>query len=233
MARKVRREPKKKLSVAAWFGIGCGAVFALGIVVVAIFWILVKAGPALPPEATARATPPSAAPAPGAAGEQPSQPSAPGEAASASPAAPSPPPLRQQLQYVEQAARSDQPRPIRVTIREDELNSLIAQEASQDVQNMRVYFGDGTIAGTGNVTWKGQTVALTVRARPIVSGGQLDVQVLEVRVGRIGAPAAVHEEVRKQMSRNLQKLVSQRNAQIQSVTVRPDVMTVSGQVGGR
>ena len=232
MARKVQREPERKLSLAAWFGIGCGASLALGLIVLGVIFGLAKASPPLPPEATAgrtaTGTTTSADPA------APGQPAVPGTARPTAPtAAPQAPPLRQQIQQVERVARSGQPTPMTITIRQDELNALIAQESPPDVQNMRIYFGDGTMAGTGNVTWRGQTVGLTVRARPIVSGGELDVQVLEVRVGRLAAPSAIHDEVRNELSRALRRLSSQNKAQIHSVTVRPDAMIVSGQVGGR
>lgn len=229
MARKVRREPKRKLSTAAWFGIGCGAALVLGLMVLGTIWVLVKSGPPLPPEATAQRSAPATPTSPDAA--PPDRPNA--APAPSAPAQPSAPPLRQQIEHVERAARSERPVPTRVVIRQDELNSLLQQESPGDVSNMRVYLGDGTMAAIGDVQWRGQTVSLTVRARPFVSGGELDVQVLEVRVGRLAAPAAVHDEVHRQLQRGVRQLSSRNKVQIQSVTVHPGTMILSGQVGGR
>ena len=215
MARKVRKEPERKLSTVAWFGIGCGAALLLGLIALGVLWALATSGAPLPPEATARSTAPP--PAQG----------------SPTPAPAQAPPLRQQIDWVEKTASSPDPVPARVTIRQDELNDLIRQENPEGVQNLRVYFGDGTIAGTGDVPWRGQNLSLTVRARPIVTGGELDVQVLEVRVGKLAAPAAIHQEVHRELQRSLRRLSSQQKVRVQSVDVRPDAIIVSGQVGGR
>ncbi len=230
MARKVPRKPERKLSTAAWFGIGCGGALLIGLIVLVILYALAMSGPALPPEATAsRATPEETA-----IPDAPSPPAAPDEERPRERAPASPPPLRQQIDWVEQTARqSDRPVPTTVTVRQEELNSLIQQEGSGDIRNMRVYFGEGTMAATGDVQYRGRNVSLTVRARPFVSGGELDVDVLEVRVGRLAAPSPVKEEVRGQLQRGVRDLASRDNVRIQSVTVNPGVMILSGQVGGR
>jgi len=206
MARQVRRKPQRKLSTAAWFGIGCGSAFALGIIIVLIVLGMAKATPPPPPEAAV--------------------------SSSASPAT-SAPPLEQQISSVEQALRSQGTAQVSLSIRQEELNALIAQNPPPEVRDLHVYFGSGTIAATGETTWRGQNIPLTVRATPAVSAGELQVQVLEVRVGRLGAPAAVHEQVQRELQRGVRELMGGNRIRVQSVSVSPGVMTVQGWVGRR
>lgn len=215
MARKVRKKPQKKLSAAAWFGIGCGGVIVLGLIIAGVMYFMLTGEPAPPPEATATAG---------------SSESAGGTRRSS---ARSGPPLEQQVEYVEQARRSEEPVAVTMTIRESELNEMIRREATGDVRDLTVYLGDGTIAATGKTDYRGRTVHLTIRARPVVSGGELAVQVEEVMVGRLQAPSAIHDELQAELDRGLQRAVREGNVQVNDVQVSPDVMTISGRVGGR
>ncbi|MFW6437681.1 MAG: hypothetical protein ACOCZ7_01600 [Armatimonadota bacterium] len=203
------RKPKRKLSTAAWFGIGCGGVVVLGLIVAGIFWFMLTSEPALPPEAEATGTPAS--------GTQP---------------APSAPPLEQQMQYVQQAERSSQPVPVTMTIRQSELNSMLSREATGEVQNLQVYFGNDSIAATGTTQYRGRTVHLTIRATPAVSGGKLSLDVHDVMIGRLRAPEAIEQQVRAEIDRALERAMRDRDVQVNSVEVNPDVLTVSGRVGG-
>ncbi|MGI5818027.1 MAG: hypothetical protein ACOX9R_08005 [Armatimonadota bacterium] len=212
MARKVRKQ-KRKLSTAAWFGIGCGAVIVVVLIVGAVLWLMVSGEPPLPPEARATGSAPSTP-----------SPSAPGSTA---------PPLQQQMQYVEQAERSDQPVPVTMTIRQSELNDMLRQESTGEVRDLQVYFGTGTIAATGKVNYRGRPVHLTIRAEPVVSDGRLRLDVREVMVGRLHAPDAVREQVRGEIDRGMERAMRQHNVHVNSVHVGQDVMTVSGRVGGR
>ncbi|MFO8081245.1 MAG: hypothetical protein R6V07_13215 [Armatimonadota bacterium] len=215
MARKVRKKPGKKLSTAAWFGIGCGGVIVLGLIIAGVVYFMLTGEPALPPEATATASTSESS------GESPRASSR------------SAPPLERQVEYVEQAARSEEPVPVTMTIRESELNEMIRREATGEVRDLNVYFGDGTIAATGRTDYRGQTVHLTIRARPVVSGGELAVQVEEVMIGRLQAPASIHDELQAELDRGLQRAVRDGSVQVNDVQVSPDVMTISGRVGGR
>ncbi|MGC9319061.1 MAG: LmeA family phospholipid-binding protein, partial [Armatimonadota bacterium] len=123
--------------------------------------------------------------------------------------------------------------PVTLTVRQEELNALIRRQAPPDVRELTFYFGDGTVAGTGRVTWKGRTLHLTVRARPVVSGGQVALDVQEVRVGRLQAPAGIRQQVREELNRGVRELLSERTVHADSVEVRPGVMTIHGRVGGR
>lgn len=211
MARKVRRKPRRKLSTAAWFGIGCGGAIVLGLIVLGVLWLMLTGEPAPPPEATA-----------GSSGDS-----------GAAQTAPGAPPLEQQIERVQQAERSNQPVPVTMTIRESELNEMLARESGGDVRDLNVHLGNGTIAATGVTDYRGRSVHLTIRAQPVVSNGKLRVEVREVMVGRLQAPEAVRQEIRAQIDRGMQQAFEGRNVRVDSVQVQPDVMTVSGWVGGR
>ena len=207
MSRRVQRKSGRKMSTLGWFGIGCGATVLLGAIALAIIWGMVTGEPELPPEAAA-----------GSSGG--------GSAVSA-------PPIEQQIQQVQQAARAPQPVPVAMVLRESEINEIIAGAGGSDVSDLKIYLGDGSIAGTGKVQYRGSTIPLTVRGRPVVSDGRVAVEVDEVRIGRLHAPASVQQQVRQELERGIQQLMGDRNVQVERVEVRPDVMTVTGRVGGR
>lgn len=207
MSRRVQRKSGRKMSTLGWFGIGCGATVLLGLIALAVIWSMVTGEPELPPEAAA-----------GSSGG--------GSAVSA-------PPIEQQIQQVQQAARAPQPVPVAMVLRESEINEMIAGAGGSDVSDLKIYLGDGSIAGTGNVQYRGRTIPLTVRGRPVVSDGRVAVEVDEVLIGRLHAPASVQQQVRQELERGIQQLMGDRNVQVERVEVRPDVMTVTGRVGGR
>lgn len=208
MARKVRGKSTKQLSTAAWFAIGCGSVLALALIAAVIVLIMIKSSPAPPPEATI--------------------------SESASPAAvPAAPPLEQQIQAAEQAVRSQGMAQVTLLIRADELNALIARRPPPNVRNLRVYFGNGTIAATGDVTLRGQNLHLTVRGTPVVADGQVHLQVQEVRVGRLGAPEAIRAQVERDLQGGISELIGGNRLRVEAVSVAPGVMTVRGWAGRR
>lgn len=208
MARRVRKKPKRKLSTAAWFGIGCGGVIVIGLIIIGIMYAMLTGEPAPPPEATAESS------------------------SGAAQTAQSAPPLEQQVEVVERAERSNQPVQVTMTIRESELNQVLAEEASGQVRDLQVFFGNGSIAATGRTDYRGRTVHLTIRATPTVSNGRLGVNVAEVMIGRLQAPESIKQELQAEIDRGLQKAMQERNVRVDSVQVQPDVMTLRGWVGG-
>ena len=212
MSRRVQRKSGRKMSTLGWFGIGCGATVLLGAIALAIIWGMVTGEPELPPEAAAGSS---------------------GGGSAGGGAAVSAPPIEQQIQQVQQAARAPQPVPVAMVLRESEINEIIAVAVGSDVSDLKIYLGDGSIAGTGKVQYRGSTIPLTVRGRPVVSDGRVAVEVDEVLIGRLHAPASVQQQVRQELERGIQQLMGDRNVQVERVEVRPDVMTVTGRVGGR
>ncbi len=208
MARKVRGKSTPQLSTAAWFAIGCGSVLLLALIAAVIVWIMLRSSPAPPPEAIV------------------SESASPGSV-------PAAPPLEQQIQAAEQTVRAQGVAQVTLIIRADELNALIARRPPPNVRNLHVYFGNGTIAATGDVTWRGRNLHLTVRGTPVVADGQVRVQVQEVRVGRLGAPEAIRAQVERDLQRGISELIGGNRLRVESVSVAPGVMTVQGWAGRR
>jgi hypothetical protein len=207
----VRKKPKRKLSTAAWFAIGCGGVIVIGLIVMGVLYVMLTGEPAPPPEATADAA---------------------SDGATTAQPAPAAPPLEQQVEAVARAEQSDRPVPVTMRIRESELNRALAAENTGQVRDLQVYLGDGTIAATGETDYRGRTIHLTIRGTPAVSNGQLRFELQEVLVGRLQAPDSVRQEIQAEIARGLQKTFENRNVQVDSVQVQPDLMVVSGRVGG-
>ncbi|GEM_PF-5686102 len=212
MSRRVQRKSGRTISTLGWFGIGCGAAVLLGLIALAIIWGMVTGEPPLPPEASAGSS---------------------GGGSAGGSAAPAAPPIERQIQQVQQAARANQPAQVAMVLRESEINEMIVDAGGSGVRDLKIYFGDGSIAGTGNVQYRGSTIPLTVRGRPAVSDGRVVVEVDEVLLGRLHAPAAIQQQVRQELERGIQQLIGDRNVRVERVEVRPDVMTVTGWVGGR
>ena len=57
--------------------------------------------------------------------------------------------------------------------------------------------------------------------------------VTEVMIGRLQAPESLRQELQSEIDRGLQQTFQGRNVRVDSVQVQPDVMTVSGWVGGQ
>lgn len=207
MARQVRRRPRRRLSTLAWFAIGCGGVLALGLIALLVVLAMLSAPPAPPPEAQASSGDTPVAPVPPA------------------------PPLEQQLSHAREVARSGQPAPVALVVRADELNALIQREPPDEVRNLRVYFGSGSVAVTGEVTWRGRTIPITARGVPTITDGRITVQVSEVLLGRLPAPESVRARIEGELQRGIEHLVREKNIRVVSVTVSPGVMTVQGWVG--
>lgn len=206
MARKVSRQPQRKLSTVAWFAIGCGSTLALGLIALLVALTMLSARPAPPPEARATTSDTPAA-------------------------APPAPPLEQQLSQAQQLARSGQAAQVSLVIRQDELNALIQRESPGDVRNLRVYFGSGSMAATGDVTWRGRTIPITTRGTPVVSGERVQVQVSEVKLGTLQAPESVRARIESDLQRGIEHLAGGNRMRVRSVSVSPGVMIVQGWVG--
>lgn len=224
MSRRVQRKSRRRISTLGWFGIGCGATVLIGIVALGILWGLVTGEPALPPEATAGSSSGGASSDGGGSG-------AAGSGGSAT--VPSAPPLPQQIQAVQQAARADQPVRVTMTLRETEINAMLTDSGDSQVSNLKIYLGDGSMAGTADVNYRGSSIPLTVRGRPVVADERVRMEVDEVFIGRLPAPDSVRQQVRDELERGIDRLMGSRNVRVEQVQVRPDVMTVTGWVGGR
>lgn len=206
MARQVSRQPQRKLSTFAWFALGCGGTLVVGLIALIVVFVMLSARPAPPPEAQA-------------------------SSAGAPAVVPFTPPLEQQISRAKQVARSGQAAQVSLVIRQDELNALVRREPSDEVRNLQVYFGAGTIAATGDVTWRGRTIPITARGTPMVGDGRVYVQVSEVLLGTLHAPESVRARIESELQRGIERLVGENRLRVTSVSVAPGVMTVQGWVG--
>jgi len=205
-------------------------VVALGVIALLVMYGLAMSKPPLPPEASHSASPSTAADptSPGAAPAATSQGSG-----SATGGTGNVPPLEAQVRHVERALQSPTPVSVRVVVTEAELNALMAREGTGDLKQAHAYFGDGSVAVNGQVNWQGRDIWVTVRAHPTVAGGKVQMDVDEVSVGRMPAPAGVREDVARRLSQGMSRLPGSDRLQVQGVTVTPGQMIITGVAGGR
>ena len=117
---------------------------------------------------------------------------------------PPPPPLEEQLQQVRAAMQPGVQQRVQLDVRPQDLASVVAGPARQrGVEDLRLYFGQGTVAAQGKVRWQGQQFHATVRLRPSVHNGQLRLQIEEIRLGRAAVPATVRRVWQEHLDRAL------------------------------
>jgi hypothetical protein len=231
MARKVSRTSRRSRSPLAWVAVGCGATVVLGLIAIGVLYLLATAKPRPPREAAYSSAPApadSAQPGPSGGGSEVSG----GPSASAAPGAPAPD-LETQLRYARAAGRSPQPVRVQLVINQGELNSYLAGHTRQgEVRDVSVYFGEGVIVASGLVNWRGRHAYLTLRGHPIVTGGDVDLIVDEVAVGRLPAPAALKRDAQRRLDSALDELIGRERFRAESVRVTPGTMVIEGSAGG-
>lgn len=189
-------------------GIGCGSlVFLVAIAAVVIMHKLT----AVPPD-IARGRPPSAS---GAARQ----------------AQPEPPPFEAQKQEVDRRLQTGQAASAAYRLSEAGLNELVTQNSSpdDDVQDVRVYLGNGDLTVTGVGRWRGRQVYVTGVGRPYASGGVPQVRLLSVRVGTMGVPGSGVARMEAEVNRGLADWAAKNHYNVTDVSVYNGelVMTVS------
>jgi len=120
-----------------------------------------------------------------------------------------------------------------LVITEAALQALVSARAGDAVRDPRVYFGDGTLVTTGRVRWQGQELHITARGHIVAANGDAEVIVDEVMVGRLPAPAALYDDAARRLNRGLDELLAGGRLYVESVTVRPSVLIVTGRAGGQ
>jgi len=226
MARKFTKSARKKSSMTPlrWAVLGCGSTVLLGLLTLAVLYLLATSTPP-PPREAARPSPTTPAPT---SGGRPAPPT------TTAPSAQATPPLQNQLRQAREAGRSSQPTPIQLVITQGELNANLASQTQRgEIRNAQVYFGTGTVVATGDVQWQGGTVHVTVRAHPVVSGGKVRLIVDDVAIGRLPAPGVLRQQAQSRLDSAVEDLLRKQRFQAESLRVAPGVMTIEGSAGGR
>jgi hypothetical protein len=120
------------------------------------------------------------------------------------------------------------------TITESELTTLAAEELARQsdplLSDPQVLLREGQITILGNVYQSGFSVPAEIILGPKISAnGDLQVEVLSMRVG----PFAVPDQLRDEVSRIANDLVASQladsgNVQVEQITIEEGVLTVSG-----
>jgi len=198
MAPEVLTDDQRRVRRRSTFSgclIGCAVIVAIVVIALAVIAVRLFQAPAPPPEEkeSLEAKPARVAPqAPGAHSDQPPTLS-----------------LDDQVKQLKEAARSKRRMPVHFVATQKAVNAKLAQEATQhasaDVSDLHVYFGEHAIAITGQIKWQGRTVHLTVRAEPVVEGGQTHIRILEAKAGNVGLPDSVKQDMQRRADEAMKK----------------------------
>ena len=176
-----------------YVGAGCGGALLLALLIGAIMITRLTGGPALPPDIQQRAAAEAGAPSSTTSG---ASVTGAGPAGGAQPG--KPPPLKQQMASVEAAVRNGQRAPVTLYINDSELNQVIAGSVrGKEIRSARAYFGAGKVYMVLKADWRGRDVNLTVTAEPVIVNGSLRFGVESVKVGSMGAPAALVSRIQQ------------------------------------
>ena len=208
MAHTVHRRSKRPRTLREKLLIGAGI---LGLVILVLLaWVLVNvvrvtATPPLPPEAREGQS------VGGSAGYQ-------------------VPPLNAQLQQAARAFAAAPNQPVTLYVGGDALvRELTPSLARSGVEDLKVYCGDGTVAAQGLVPAGGRKVHTTVRLRPQVREGRLQLELLDARVGTRPMPASL----RRQLEQELAKAENDPSSPLarvylDAVQVTPGLISITG-----
>ncbi|MEN6301489.1 MAG: hypothetical protein ABFD96_02125 [Armatimonadia bacterium] len=211
--------------------IGCGGLVLLALIAVAIIYAMVTGGPRLPREITRRIEQEKTAQQAGATARG-------GAAATATPAAPEAnryipqgtPPLPQQLQQLQVAARSGSYATQTLYVSDAELNEMIAaRPAHPSIKQMNAYFGNDRAYITAEGQFHGRDLNVTMVAAPMIVNGGVQFVVEQVLVGSFPAPSSVVERVQKEVQGNSDKLSpKQTGLYVDEVEIKPGVAILTG-----
>jgi hypothetical protein len=241
MARKVhrpadpeqQRRTRKRLILAGVLG-----VVALALLAGLVFTLRLTGGPALPREVRERLRAERQQGTGGVAGETPAPRGPAGETPAPRGPGPAPrdippgtPPLRQQVQQVQQAARSGDTAVRTLYISDAELNAEIAQAIGQQqqVRDARAYFTSEGAYFVANIELKGRPWNLTLRLTPRVSNGGVRFDVASAHVGQIAAPDSVVQKIQEELNKKGDLFDTKRTGlYVEKIELRPGVAILTG-----
>ena len=121
---------------------------------------------------------------------------------------------------------------------EDIVAMLSPQLKKAGVDDIQVYFGNGTIATEGSVKMKDRTQGFSARSRPELEGNKIKIQVIEARIGALPIPGATVAAFTGNLENKLSGRVREaapagHHLVIDSMKVTPGRMVVRGHVASR
>ena len=194
-------------------GAGCGVAVLAAAILALFYYQRLTAVPSPPPEATVPAVTQAVIPPP-------------------------PPPLEPlpaQVQRVERAVQAKQPhQPVELDIRADELGDLVRDRLARNgVQDLQVYFAEGTVVARGRTDLGGRQLHATIRVEPEIENGELKLPIKDAQVGTIPMPSQFRERLQKQVDSALRESPPPKTGVwLETVEVTPGRMVVTGRTTG-
>ncbi|MFO7948658.1 MAG: hypothetical protein R6V19_17785, partial [Armatimonadota bacterium] len=102
------------------------------------------------------------------------------------------------------------------------------------VSNPHVYCGEGRVVVTGRAEYGGRNWNLQAAISLQPHNGGLQASLMDLKVGSMNAPAELHNEVQKQLERNISKQTRERTGlYIQNISIHPGYAIISGYTTGK
>ena len=209
MSRKLLTEADRRRtrrSLLLWTGMGAVLVLLGGVVYVLVGYLRVNATPPPPPEAKLADEATALY----------------GKAPTAS--------IDDQLEQVAKAVREGRNGSFEIGMRPADLQATLSRRLQdQQIEGLKVYFGDGVVVLQGKVTLAQRRLWATVRVTPRIENGQLMLDVTDAQLGTQPMWAGVREQLQREICKALAgNSPGQTGVWLDSAAVSPYRMTVQG-----
>jgi uncharacterized protein YpmS len=139
--------------------------------------------------------------------------------------------MRQQVQQLQQAARSGDTGVRTLYISDAELNNEMAGLVGnqQQVREARAYFTRGGVYFVANVELQGRRLNLTLRLAPRVSNGGVRFDVAAAHVGQVTAPDSAVQKIQAELNKKGDLFDTRRTGlTVEKVELRDGVAILTG-----
>ena len=231
MARKVSRpadpeqQKRARKRLILWAVLGVVALLLIGAL---SFFLRLTGGPALPREVRERIRTEQRT-AGGTTGTPTGSQARPADIPAGTPA------MAQQVQQLQQAARTGDTSTHTLYVSDAELNNELASlvQGQQGVQDARAYFANGGAYFVANIELKGRRWNLTLHLTPRVSNGGVRFDVASAYVGSVSAPDTVVQKIQEELGKKGDLFDTRRTGMyVEKVEMKPGVAILTGRPAG-
>ena len=143
--------------------------------------------------------------------------------------------LDDQFELLSKAVREGRYEPFAINMRPVDLQAeLQTRLRDKRVEDLHVYFGEGTVVAQGKTSFGDRRLYATIRVRPRTENGKLLLDVQDARLGTLPMPGRLRQELQRELDKAIEDRSPEKTGVwLQGVTVSPYGMTLQGQTQQR